>query len=174
MLNLLDKMFIKRFCLPVDSDIELYEQGKKGINECLCGHYNHAACILQRDGGFEKSRILSYGFNKMGDSDGLKAGVHAEYDAIRKLQPLDKKKKPKHIIILVIRISGKNKLQSSKPCANCINIMKTLPLRLGYKITNVYYSNSDGNILKSTIQYLEEEEYHYSRFYRQRMKKNRQ
>ena len=170
MLNLLDKLFIKRFCLSVDDDIELYETGKKDINSCLCGHYNHVACIIQKEGSIEKSRILSYGVNKMGDSDGIKAGIHAEYDAIRKLIPLNKRKNPKNVNILVIRISGKNKLQSSKPCAKCIQTMKTLPLKLGYKITNIYYSNEEGNIQKTTIQDLEKEEKHYSRFYRQKMK----
>lgn len=54
MLNLLDKMFIKRFCLPIDSDIESYENGNKNINSCLCGHYNHAACVLQGKGKLEE------------------------------------------------------------------------------------------------------------------------
>ena len=54
MMNLLDNMFLKRFCLPVNSDIELYENGKANINSCLCGHYNHAACILQGKWNFEK------------------------------------------------------------------------------------------------------------------------
>jgi len=55
MLNLLDKMFIKRFCLPSNSDIELYENGSSNVNTsnvntCLCGHYNHVACILKGKG----------------------------------------------------------------------------------------------------------------------------
>lgn len=54
MLHLMDKMFIKRFCLPMNSDVELYENGSININPCLCGHYNHASCVLQRKGRFEK------------------------------------------------------------------------------------------------------------------------
>lgn len=54
MTNLLETMFIKRFCLPIDSDIELYESGKKSINSCLCGHYNHVSCLLQGKRKFEK------------------------------------------------------------------------------------------------------------------------
>jgi hypothetical protein len=50
MLKLLDNMFIKRFCLPLDADIELYENGTESINSCLCGHYNHVACVLQGKG----------------------------------------------------------------------------------------------------------------------------
>ena len=54
MSTLLDSMFIKRFCLPIDSDIDLYENGNMNINSCLCGHYNHVSCILQGKGGFDK------------------------------------------------------------------------------------------------------------------------
>jgi hypothetical protein len=52
--TLLDKMFIKRFCLPVDSDINLYETGALNINSCLCGVYNHVSCVLQGKLSFEK------------------------------------------------------------------------------------------------------------------------
>ena len=52
--NLLDKMFIKRFCLPINSDINLYESGKLNIDSCLCGVYNHIACVLQGKQSFEK------------------------------------------------------------------------------------------------------------------------
>lgn len=54
MTELIDKMFIKRFCLPIDSDIEMYENGQQKINSCLCGHYNHICCLLQGKCSFEK------------------------------------------------------------------------------------------------------------------------
>ena len=54
MMNLLDNMFIKRFCLPNNINIKEYENGNESINSCLCGHYNHAACIFQGKCGFEK------------------------------------------------------------------------------------------------------------------------
>lgn len=47
MYNLLDKMFIKSFCLPSNTDLYQYENGTKNIDTCLCGHYNHVACILR-------------------------------------------------------------------------------------------------------------------------------
>ena len=52
--TLLDKMFIKRFCLPVNSDINLYETGALNISSCLCGVYNHVSCVLQGKLSFEK------------------------------------------------------------------------------------------------------------------------
>jgi cytidine deaminase len=114
----------------------------------------------------KKVRVLTYGVNNMGDSEGKRPGIHAEYDAIRKLAPLKRQKRLVNINILVIRLSGKNKLQSSKPCANCIETMKQLPPKLGYNIKNVYYSNDDGSIIKTSLIQLDNEEKHYSRFYK--------
>jgi len=54
MSNLLEKMFIKRFCLPKDSDIRLYENGNMSVSSCVCGHYNHVSCILQGKRKYEQ------------------------------------------------------------------------------------------------------------------------
>jgi len=173
MSNIFDTMFTKRFCLPSNTDIKLYENGEKKVNSCLCGHYNHISCLFQsnwykqdKNKNKNKLKILSFGVNSMGDSLGLKPGVHAEFDAIRKLPPLKRKRRLENINILVIRLSGKNKLQQSKPCFNCIKMMNSLPNKLGYSIKNVYYSDNNGKILKTTLRELESEEKHYSRFYR--------
>lgn len=117
-------------------------------------------------GDLKKVKILSYGVNKMGDSEGINPGIHAEYDAIKKLVPLRKKKKLVSVNLLVIRLSGKNKLQSSKPCGNCIETMKILPEKKGYKIQNIYYSDSNENIIKTSLSNLDNEEKHYSKYYK--------
>jgi cytidine deaminase len=116
----------------------------------------------------KRANILSFGFNSMGDTNGDSAGIHAEHDAINKLKPLYKKKRLVPINILVIRVSKSNKLQNSKPCANCIQVMKNLPEKKGYIIKNVYYSNNNGEIVKSSLKNLENEEPHYSRYYRRK------
>ncbi len=118
----------------------------------------------------KKIKILSYGVNTINDKFSINNGIHAEHDAIRKLLPLKRKKRLENINILVIRLSPKNKLQSSKPCANCINIMKNLPEKIGYKIQNVYYSDSNENIIKTTLMKLDNDEKHYTRYYRNRCK----
>jgi hypothetical protein len=118
----------------------------------------------------KRANILSFGFNRIGDTNGDSAGIHAEHDAINKLKPLYKKKRLVPINILVIRISKSNKLQNSKPCANCIKVMKILPEKKGYIIKNVYYSNNNGDIVKSSLKILENEELHYSRYYKRKMK----
>ncbi len=117
-------------------------------------------------GNLKKARILSFGMNQMGDVAGNIPGIHAECDAISKLIPLNPRKKLENINILVIRLSPKNKIQSSKPCSNCIETMINLPPKKGYKVQNIYYSDVFGEIIKTSLNTLEKEERHYSRFYR--------
>jgi hypothetical protein len=168
MSNLLDNLFIKRFCLPVNTDIDLYESGKNSITSCVCFPYNHVSCVFKGkiksfNKSLKKNRVLSYGVNHMGDTNGIKPGIHAEYEAISKLMPIKYKKNLEEISLLVIRLSPTNKLQISKPCYNCIQIIKTIPIKKGYKIKEIYYSNSEGNIIKTSLENLDKEEYHYPR-----------
>ena len=114
----------------------------------------------------KKTKILSFGVNQSSNSDCITAEIHAEQDAINKLKPLKYKKNLESINILVIRLSSKNKLQSSKPCANCIESMKNNPIKKVYKIQNVYYSDSEGNIIKTNLVSLDNEEKHISGFYK--------
>lgn len=165
-MNIIETMFIKRFCLPFDVDINLYKKGEKKVSKCLCGNYNHVACIIKGKYGCKNSSILSYGFNMVGDVEGYEPGIHAEHDAINRLKPLNRNKHLQNINILVIRLSKKSKIQNSKPCLNCIENMKILPARKGYRIKYIYYSNYDGNIIKCSLNDLENENPHYSRFFR--------
>jgi cytidine deaminase len=144
----------------------MYENGDCNISSCICGNYNHISCILQGRGNPKKARILSFGVNQMGDVAGNTPGLHAECHAISKLIPLKPKKKLAIINIIVVRLSCKNKIQSSKPCSNCIDIMLRFPPKKGYRIQNIYYSDLFGNIVKTSLNALEREERHYSRFYR--------
>ena len=121
-------------------------------------------------GDLKKARVLSYGVNQLGDNAGITPGIHAECNALSKLMPIRRKKKLESINLLVIRLSSKNKLQCSKPCYNCIETMKNFPPKIGYKINNIYYSDSNGNIVKTTIKTLEKEEKHYSQYYRRKMR----
>ena len=62
MFEILDKMFIKRFCLPSDTNVETYETGENTVDSCLCGNYNHVACILQgKDRYLNKKSIICFG-----------------------------------------------------------------------------------------------------------------
>ena len=114
----------------------------------------------------KKTRILSFGTNMMGDSNGNDAGIHAEHNALIKLKPLKFKKQLESINLLVIRLSKTNKIQSSKPCSNCIKMIDFIPEKKGYKIKNIYYSDNEGNIIKTNLNNLKNEEQHYTRYYR--------
>ncbi len=129
-----------------------------------------AVYLKGKTANLNKINILCFGFNMMGDISGNQPGIHAEHDAINRLKPLRRKKHLQNINILVVRFSKNNKLQNSKPCANCIENMKVLPEKKGYRIRNIYYSNENGEIVKSSLKNLEKEELHYSRFFRQNKK----
>lgn len=53
--------------------------------------------------------------------------------------------------LLVVRLSGKDKFNSSKPCVSCINHMNECCERKGYRITAIYYTDSDGSLVKTTL-----------------------
>lgn len=65
--------------------------------------------------------------------------------------------------MLVIRVSGKYKMQSSKPCAQCVKTMTSLPQKKGYKVHRIYYSNEHGEIEKTTLTSLLKQEQHISK-----------
>jgi len=154
--------------LPINTDIDSYELGENSNNlrkTNICGNYNHISCVLKG----KRQRILSFGINTLGNSITNTVGIHAETDAISKLLPL-RKKKLENIDILVIRISPTNKIQSSKPCYHCIEMMKCYPMKKGYQIQNIYYSNTYGEIIKTTLRELDNDEKHISQHYRNKAK----
>ena len=46
--------------------------------------------------------------------------------------------------------------------------MKILPQKKAYKIENIYYSNEEGNIIKTNLNKLDLEEKHYSKYYKKK------
>ncbi len=44
---LLENLYKKRFCIPMEDSVMDYERGEKQVKECLCGNYNHVACIIK-------------------------------------------------------------------------------------------------------------------------------
>jgi hypothetical protein len=97
--------------------------------------------------------VLSFGINYIGDNKGIKPGIHSEIEALIKLKSLKNIKKYKSINLLVIRFSKKYKLQSSKPCINCICSLRHLSNKYGIHIKHVFYSN-DNDIVKTNLDIL--------------------
>jgi cytidine deaminase len=69
--------------------------------------------------------------------------------------------------LLVIRFLKTYTLANSKPCLNCIQNMNDLPKKRGYKIEDIYYSENDETIIKTSInKLLNESSHHISSYYR--------
>ena len=71
-------------------------------------------------------------------------GRHAESDAILSLPP-NKTKRVITVDIISIRVTKANELRMSQPCSMCVKYMCKIR---GYVIRNVYYSDSEGKIIK--------------------------
>ena len=91
--------------------------------------------------------------------------THAEMNAIGKLPPVYDNKKRK-IYIVVIRIDKNGNLKNSAPCSKCVEHMLRLNGWGSYNLKDIYYSNEDGNIIKTSLKDLETNENNYvsSRF----------
>jgi len=153
---LLEYLYVKRFSLSCN-----YSNLPIEKSTCQdCNNYNHICCLYRSTNHVAKANIVSIGINKI-HGDHYLQRVHAECDAILKLKKI-RRKKPVCLNLLVIRISSTKKLQTSKCCQHCIQLLKKMPLKKGYKIKNVYYSMQN-EIVKTTLLQLEKEEVHCSR-----------
>ena len=131
------------------------------INESLLnGDYYHMACVID----CIKSKIipLSYGMNGYLSCK----TIHAECDAINHLPPRKRSSRNKLINLVVIRTSKNKKISISKPCVNCMNFLCFKPQMKGYQINKIFYSDQYGNIIESSINDLQENTVHISKYYR--------
>lgn len=116
----------------------------------VCNCTNSGKMMLHIAMIFEDSASLinplSFGQNIVRDN----VSYHAEHNAIQKLKSRDTKKLMP-INILVLKTSYTGLIGMSKPCAHCLAIMCTLAPKKGYRIMNVFYTNSDGNIEKHKL-----------------------
>jgi len=94
---------------------------------------------------FKGKRILSWGFNQIRTSNAIPdrfkkfiEALHAEQHAIMRVP---NKELLNGASLLVIRINRNGKLTNARPCKNC---MKTINY---FKISNIYYSNENGEIV---------------------------
>lgn len=93
--------------------------------------------------------------------------IHAERAAIERLPPRPSNKKPLKVSILVVRFTKSGKFGNSKCCMKCIYDMIKIPVQRGYRITKVYYSNRDGDIIKTDLKTLEKDDNkHVTRFFK--------
>jgi hypothetical protein len=92
---------------------------------------------------------------------GCEYSRHAEVDAIMGLPPPDDRSKRKNsrykktVDILVIRVTKSGLIRSSDPCFKCIEHMQGIR---SYRIRYVYFSNSEGEIERHTLDELAKSE----------------
>lgn len=107
--------------------------------------------------------VLSYGMNQYRNKS---KSIHAENAALTKLKNRTSKKKKK-VNILVIKTSKTGILGNSKPCYYCMLDLKNYSPIKGYKINNVYYSDTNGEIIKKKLSHMfSEGNYHFSSYYK--------
>lgn len=127
---------------------------------CINGDKMHMHMAMTFEDSGSEIMPITYGQNMTRDS----VSFHAEHNAIQKLpQRYSKKLLPINIFVLKTTMTGI--IGNSKPCAHCLAIMLSLPSKKGYRISYVFYTNTDGNIEKKKISDLMSEELHYSRLY---------
>ena len=109
------------------------------------------------------------GFNSDRDLySGACYGEHAETNALAKLIKVNQRQSNKliNIDLLVIKTDRNFCLKNSKPCHKCISYMMNFP-KYGYRIRYVYYSDQNGNIIKTNLTDLSDDNYaHTSRRFR--------
>jgi len=92
--------------------------------------------------------------------------IHAEEDAINKLQKRPNNKKIKNVNIVVIRTTNNGNFGMSKPCVHCIIKMCTQALKLGYAIRKISYTNEEGKLLTTTLnKMITEGDFHVSKYF---------
>jgi cytidine deaminase len=127
---------------------------------CMSGNKMHLHMAMTYEDSGSYIEPITYGQNMTRDNQSF----HAEHNAIQKLpNRYNRKLLPINIFVLKTTLTGI--IGNSKPCAHCLAIMSSLPNKKGYRISNVLYTNSEGNIEKKKISELMNEELHYSRLY---------
>ena len=91
-------------------------------------------------------KVLSHGQNHYKHDNIL--SIHAEVAALNKLKV---SRNIKYIDLVVIRINKTGILCNSKPCSNCVKFMNTILIKRRYRISNIYYSDENSNIIKTTL-----------------------
>lgn len=170
---LVNKLCLKRLCLPCDTDVNRLNSGLIKTKIEKCGNSYHIACLVTQKGYVLNS--LSYGINTYNIKYN-NGSTHAEVNAINNLPPCPNNRNHlKKINIFIIRTSNTGKIGMSKPCIKCIYDMNILPQKKGYIIKNVSYSDSNGEIITTSLNKLiSDENFHVSKYYKNRNFKYKQ
>ena len=56
--NIMETMFLKRFCLPSNTDLDHFKSNNMVANKCICGNYFHVSCVFQ--GKYNRKAIANF------------------------------------------------------------------------------------------------------------------
>jgi cytidine deaminase len=76
-----------------------------------------------------------------------KKSVHAEIDAVRKLRTHEKKKKMKPLVLVSFKFARSGELRNAKPCRHCVTALKIRLKMKNYYVSDVIYSNDNGELI---------------------------
>ena len=113
----------------------------------------------------------NYGENKF---KGMGCSIHAEEDVIRKMERKysDKanKKNKKKFNLLVLKVSKKgDKIGMSRLCEKCVLRVYNLSNSSGIQVKNIFYSDENGEIVKTTPAKLyNRKDHHVTGYYKNR------
>lgn len=98
----------------------------------------------------ERNLLGKIAFGQNHDRPNYSCSIHAEINALNKLQQIisiKKKKKNKYVNLLVVRLTKNNKIGESRPCFHCLCNL----IRSNINIRFVYYSTKDGIIVREKL-----------------------
>ena len=98
-------------------------------------HSQHGAVIVH------KGCVIALGYNKKYKHFGLKS-IHAEVDALNKLNKSNKKIL-RESVIYIVRVGGPSIIKNSRPCSNCSKIITKWNLKAAYWSTDAYDNGDD-------------------------------
>ena len=139
----------------------MYAMADKRRFACTCTGKMHLHQAITFEDSCSRIIPLTYGQNMIRDID---KSIHAEHDAIMRLpQRYSRKQLPINIFVIKTTMGGV--VGMSKPCAHCLTIMTTLPQKFGYRIANIFYTTSSGEIEKKKLSELLSEDMHISKLF---------
>jgi hypothetical protein len=123
--------------MTISPDSDIIQEMIRKRSSCTLKNYNHVALVIEKNR--QRQQFWGENSNKRLFSN-HKITTHAEVAALNKFLAIHslKQKKIKKIDIIVIRINKTGHLCESKPCMNCMKILRNS----GVYIDNIYCSTA--------------------------------
>ena len=129
----------------------------------ICSQQGNKSCAFYGKQNYGENHYNTYSTN-----DSVHAEIHACKKVAWKHRDRNKKKNKKTYNLVVIRTSksGSN-LGMSRLCERCVIGVNNLPNTSGIKIKKIYYSNENGEIIKTSLpKMMKMDDHHMSSFSR--------